>query len=119
MAKAATQWTAADGTSTVEQTGGGSLLLESGGHLLLQGGGHLLLEDTTVTPKEATLWGVVAVPNATEWRAPDGSSTISDENTGIQRTAQDGTIRTLQDGTIRILEDAAVTPKPPTIWNDL
>jgi hypothetical protein len=57
--------------------------------------------------------------NATQWVAPDGSSTVTTANSGVARLLENGTARLEEDGTPRILEDAVITPKEATAWDNL
>jgi len=116
MPKLATQWRTENGTDTVTDTSGYSLLLEDSFDLLLEDSFELLLEDSTVTPKSPTEW-TITDKIRTAWEARDGFSTVT---TGVSTTriTEQGTDRITEQSTARITEDSQFTQKNPTEWTD-
>lgn len=116
MPKIATQWKTENGTDTVTDTSGFSLLLETGFNLLLETGGELLLEDSTVTPKLPANW-LFDTKQRTSWEAADGSSSVV-LGVSTTRLTEQGTLRITEQGTERITESSEFIQKLPTAWSE-
>jgi hypothetical protein len=113
MPKVATAWK--EGTVTTDTTDY-YLLSEASEFLITEASDFIILEDSTVTPKESTLWDEIT-KNATAW-SPEPSGTSSAYSTNPTRITEDSLERVTEQGIVRELEDSVEGLKLPTVWDE-
>jgi len=119
MTKVATAWRDRSGSSTPTTSETTDYLTtEAGDYLTTEAEDYLILTETTMTPKESTLWADMD-REATYWRprnSGDSSVATEDQYRSMEGSATD--LRITEQGDYRILQETTITEKTPTEWTD-
>lgn len=119
MPKVATAWRDQSGSSTATVSSTTDYLTtELSDFLTTEASDYLILTETTMTPKESTLWADMT-KNSTAWKPGDsGTTTVftSDQYRSMEASTTD--LRITEQGDYRILQETTVTEKSPTAWSE-